>query len=166
MDVDVCFGELMLFKTEICISDPVWNRRRHVDVIQERKTIVRRPSTELGQPPTLCVGPSLFLSMFNDISFDGKGRRRMCGKFQSRLHTCKEVWYWTVVISWSKFRKEVVFYGRGIVHKEFGTTLRTRCCWNLPKAHVQVSVPKLHFQRSTQKQRTRKTVDSRRPNDG
>ena len=34
----------------------------------------------------------------------------MCGKFQSRLHTFKEVWYWTVVIYWSRFRKEVVFY--------------------------------------------------------
>ena len=38
--------------------------------------------------------------------------RRMCGKCQSHLHTCKEVWYWTVVIYWSRFRKEVVFYGR------------------------------------------------------
>ena len=26
------------------------------------------------------------------------------------------------------------------VHKEFGTILRKRCCWNLPKAHVQFSV--------------------------
>ena len=38
--------------------------------------------------------------------------RRMCGKCQRRLHTCKEVWYMTMVIYWSRFRKEVVFYGR------------------------------------------------------
>ena len=30
------------------------------------------------------------------------------------------------------------------VHKEFGTISRKRCCWNLPKAHVQFSVLPLH----------------------
>ena len=30
----------------------------------------------------------------------------MCGKCQSRLHICKEVWYWTVVIYWSRFQKK------------------------------------------------------------
>ena len=34
----------------------------------------------------------------------------MCGKCQSRHHICKEIWYWTMVIHWSWFRKEVVFY--------------------------------------------------------
>ena len=31
-----------------------------------------------------------------------------------------------------------------IVHKEFGIISRKRCCWNLPKAHVQFSVLRLH----------------------
>ena len=29
-------------------------------------------------------------------------------------------------------------------HKEFATISRKRCCWNLPKAHVQFSVLRLH----------------------
>ena len=31
----------------------------------------------------------------------------MCGKCQSRLHICKEVWYWTVGIYWSRFLGEI-----------------------------------------------------------
>ena len=31
-----------------------------------------------------------------------------------------------------------------IVHKEFGITSRTRCCWNSQKAHVLFSVQRLH----------------------
>ena len=31
-----------------------------------------------------------------------------------------------------------------IVHKEFGITPRTRCCWNSQKANVQFSVQQLH----------------------
>ena len=31
------------------------------------------------------------------------------------------------------------------VHKESGTISRKRCCWNLPKAHVQFSVLRLHY---------------------
>ena len=65
-----------------------------------------------GETPETFTGRILFMSMFNDISCDGKQNRRMCGKFQSRLHTCKEVWYLTLVIYWSRFRKEVVFYER------------------------------------------------------
>ena len=57
-----------------------------------------------------------------------------CGKCQSRLHICKEVWYWTKVIYWPRFWKEVVFWWRGIVHKEFGITSRTRCCWEFAES--------------------------------
>ena len=38
--------------------------------------------------------------------------RRMFGKCRGRLYTCEEVWYRTMVIYWSRFREEVVFYGR------------------------------------------------------
>ena len=69
--------------------------------------------SKLGGTPETFTGRILFMSMFNDISCDGKGNEEeMCGKFHSRLHTCKVVWYWTVVIYWSRLRKEVVFYGR------------------------------------------------------
>ena len=49
--------------------------------------------SSLGEEPETFTGRILFMSMFNDISCDGKGN-------------------WTVVVYWSRFRKEVVFYGR------------------------------------------------------
>ena len=36
----------------------------------------------------------------------------MFGKCLGRLHICKEVWFWTMVIYWSRFRKEMVINGR------------------------------------------------------
>ena len=61
--------------------------------------------SRLGETPETFTGRILIMSMFNDISCDLKGKwRRMCGKWWSRLHTCKEVWYRTVVIYWSRFR--------------------------------------------------------------
>ena len=68
--------------------------------------------SSLGEEPETFTGRILFVSMFNDISCGSKDNEKMSGKFQSRLHTCKEVWYWTVIIYWSRFRKEVVFDGR------------------------------------------------------
>ena len=35
--------------------------------------------------------------------------RRMFDKCQSRQSICKEIWYWTMVIYWTRFWKEVVF---------------------------------------------------------
>ena len=60
--------------------------------------------SSLGEEPETFTGRIFVMSMFNDISCDGKGNEKECGKFQSRLHTCKEVWCWTVVIYWSRFR--------------------------------------------------------------
>ena len=54
--------------------------------------------SKLGETPETFTGRILFMSMFNDISCDGKGNEEECGKCQSRLHTCKEIWYWTMVI--------------------------------------------------------------------
>ena len=64
--------------------------------------------SSLGEEPETFTGRLLFMSMFNDISSDREGNEEECGKFQNRLHICKEVWYWTMVIYWSRFRKEVV----------------------------------------------------------
>ena len=53
---------------------------------------------------------------YGEIVHDGSGQLDSANyqgvKCQSRLHMCKEVSYWTMVICWSRFRKEVVFYGR------------------------------------------------------
>ena len=78
------------------------------------------------------------------FSCDRKDDKDEClSKCQSRHHTCKEIRYWTMVIYWSRFRKEVVFYGRE-VHKELGIILRKRCCWNSQKADILFSVQRLH----------------------
>ena len=63
--------------------------------------------SDLGEASETFTGRILFMRQW----------RRMCGKFQSRkfqsrLHTCREVWYWTMVIYWSRFWKEVIFWGR------------------------------------------------------
>ena len=68
----------------------------------------------------------------------------MCGKCQSRLHICKEVWYWTMVIYWSRFQKEVVFYGEEERTRNFGTISRKRCYGNSQKADILFSVQQLH----------------------
>ena len=53
--------------------------------------------SRLGETPEKFTGRLLFMSMFNEIS---------CG---TKDH---EVWFRTMVIHWSRFRKEVVFYER------------------------------------------------------
>ena len=69
--------------------------------------------SRLGETPETFTGRILFMSMFNDISCDKRDNEEECvANAKSRLHTFKEVWYWSMVIHWSRFRKEVVFYGR------------------------------------------------------
>ena len=66
-----------------------------------------------GETPETFTGRILFMSMFNDISCDRKDNKDECLRNAKVVYnTCKEVWYWTMVIYWSRFRKEVVFYGR------------------------------------------------------
>ena len=86
-----------------------------------------------GKTPENFTGIILFMSMFNDISCGTKDNEREClahAKVVSFVG--KKVWYRTMAIHWSRFRKEVVFYERG--HKESGTISRKRCCWNSQKA--------------------------------
>ena len=60
--------------------------------------------SDSGETPETFTGRILFLSMFNDISCDRKGNKEKCfGKCQSCQSTCKEIWYWTIVIYWSRF---------------------------------------------------------------
>ena len=86
-----------------------------------------------GETPDNFTGIILFMSMFNDISCGTKDNEREClAHAEVVSFVCKKVWYRTMVIHWSRFRKEVVFYERG--HKESGTISRKRCCWNSQKA--------------------------------
>ena len=69
--------------------------------------------SDLGQTPETFTGRILFMSMFNDIFYGTKDNEKECsGKCEGRMLICEEVWYRTMVIHWSRFRKEVVFYGR------------------------------------------------------
>ena len=65
--------------------------------------------SRLGETPENITGRILFMSMFNDISCGTKDNEREC---LANAEVVKEVWYRTMVIHWSRFRKEVVFYGR------------------------------------------------------
>ena len=53
------------------------------------------------------------MSMFNDISCEKKDNEKECvAKAEVVSVYAKKFWYRTMVIYWSKFREEVVFYGR------------------------------------------------------
>ena len=85
------------------------------------------------------------MSMFNDISCDGKGNEEECvanSKVVSILAKKFGVGQW--VICWSGFRKEVGILWKRIAHKEFGITSRTKCCWNSQETDVLFSVQRLH----------------------
>ena len=81
------------------------------------------------------TGRVLFMSMFNDISCDRKGNKDECLK---NAETVK-VFARRFGIGQCHFLDQVL-KSSGIlprlVHKELGTTLRNKCCWNSQKADI------------------------------
>ena len=70
--------------------------------------------SRLGETPENFTGRFLFMSMFNNISCGTKDNQdEFLAHAKVVSFTCKKVWYRTMVIYWSRFRKEVVFYERG-----------------------------------------------------
>ena len=60
--------------------------------------------SNLGQTPASFTGRFLFMSMFNDISCDGKGNKEEClANARVVKVLAKKIWYWTMVIHWSRF---------------------------------------------------------------
>ena len=59
--------------------------------------------SSLGEETETFTGRILFMSMFKDISCDKKSKEEECLANASRLRTCKEIWYGTMVIYWSRF---------------------------------------------------------------
>ena len=117
--------------------------------------------SDLEEAPETFSGRILFMSMFNDISCGTKDIEREClANAKSRLYICKEVWYRTMVIHWSRFRKEVVFYGRGQSTRNLGS-YRGKDVVGICRMHMS-NFPCYDsiVQRSTQKQRTWKTVST------
>ena len=101
--------------------------------------------SRLGETPETFTGRILFMSMFNDISCDGKGNEKECVanvKVGSILAKKFGIGQWSFIGPGS----EEKWYSmeKRIVDKEFGITSRTRCCWNSQKARVQFSVQQLH----------------------
>ena len=78
--------------------------------------------SRLGETPETFTGRILFMSMFNDISCDKKGNEEECVANAEVVSILAiKFWYWTIVIYWSRFRKEVVFFGRGWSTKNLGS---------------------------------------------
>ena len=100
--------------------------------------------SRLGETPETFTGRILFMSMFNDISCDKKGNEEECvanAKIVSILARKLGIGQWSFIGPSS----EKKWYSMEEVHKEFGITSRTRCCWNSQKADVQFSVQQHHF---------------------
>ena len=97
----------------------------------------------LGQTPETFTGRILFMSMFNDISCDRNDNKDECSKNADYVKTFAGrfgIGQWSFIGPGSE--------KNGIlprtVHKEPGTTLRNRCCWNLQKVDILFSVQRLH----------------------
>ena len=60
--------------------------------------------SNVGQTPATFTGRIPSMSMFNDISCDRKGTKDECLKnAESVQGTCEKIWYWTMVIYWTRF---------------------------------------------------------------
>ena len=77
---------------------------------QEVKHLLLR----LGETPENFTGRIIFMSMFNDISCGSRDNEKECeSNAQLVSQYAKKIWNRTMVIHWSWFREEVVFYERG-----------------------------------------------------
>ena len=92
--------------------------------------------SNLGQTPETFTRRNLFMSMFNDISCDSKDNKdeyRICES------TCEKI-----LVLGNGHLLDQVLKRSGIlprtVHKELGTILRSKCCWNLQKVGILFSV--------------------------
>ena len=100
--------------------------------------------SRLGEAPETFTGRILFMSMFNDISCDGKGNEEECvanAKVVSILRRSLVLDSGHLLVQ--VLKRSGILWER-IAHKEFGIMSRTRCCWNSQKAGVLFSVQQLH----------------------
>ena len=96
--------------------------------------------SNLGQTPETFTGRILFMSMFNDISCDGKGNEEECvasSKVVSILAKKFGIGQWSFV---GQVPKRSGILWKRIARKECGIISRTRCCWNSQRADVLFSV--------------------------
>ena len=97
----------------------------------------------LGQTPATFTGRILFMSMFNDISCDRNDNKDECLKNADYVKVFARRFGIGQCHLLDQVLKRSGILPR-IVHKELGTTLRNRCCWNLQKVDILFSVQRLH----------------------
>ena len=98
----------------------------------------------LWETPENFTGRILFMSMFYDISCGTKDNERECSANAKVVSIYAKKFGIDNGHSLVPVPKRSGILWKRTVHKEFGTISRKRCCWNLPKAHVQFSVLRLH----------------------
>ena len=149
-NLDRIDGESMEFEWHIF---PGFNT---LQLCQEVKHLLLR----LSETPENFTWRTIFMSMFNDISCGSRGNEKMRVECSTRFSVCKEIWKRTSVISWSWFWEEVVLYQWRQSTRSMGqygwkdlVGIRRKWMSNFPRYGPII-------QRSTQKQRTWKTVDT------
>ena len=98
--------------------------------------------SDFGQTPETFTGRILFMAMFNDISCDRKSNKDVW-----QMPESSKYWREDLVLDNGHFLDQVLERSgilQRIVHKELGTTLRKKCCWNLLKVDILFSVQRLH----------------------
>ena len=90
--------------------------------------------------PTIFTKRILFMSMFNDISCDRKGNNVANARVVKNLSRRFGIGQWSCIGPSSE--KKCIL--QRIVHQEPGTILRKKCCWNLLKVDILLSVQRPH----------------------
>ena len=120
-----------------------WNIFPGLDTLQlcdKVKSLLSR----LGETPENFTGRILFMSMFNDISCDGKAiKKNVWQMSKSSPYLQKSLVLDNGHLLVQVPRRSDILRKR-IAHKEFGIISRTGCCWNWQKAGVQFSLLRLH----------------------
>ena len=95
------------------------------------------------QTPETFTGRIQFISMFNDISCDGKDNKDECLANAETVKVFARRFDVDNGLVLDQVLKRNGILPR-IVHKEPGTMLRKRCCYSSQKVDILLSVPRLH----------------------
>ena len=117
--------------------------------------------SDLGQTPETFTGRILFMSMFNDISCEGKGNKDECFANAGVVKVLARrfgVGQWLFIGPGS----EKKWYSAEYSHKELGIILREKCARDSQKGTSYLPCNDSIVQRYSQKQRTWKAVDTLR----
>ena len=114
----------------------------------------------LGETPETFTGRILFMSMFNDISCDKKGNEEECVANAQVVKVLAKKFVLDNRHSLVHVLKRNGILRKRIVHKELGIRLRTKCCWKSRKRAPYFPRNGSIAQVKSQKQRTRKIVDT------